>query len=91
MRPVRLRCSGGKTDTLLWLFAASRQKLNVLSLGSPLAGDLPFLTSVRPPFWTVGLRCGPLWKGYEHGGSVLGTCFDLDRAAVQRRNFPNER
>ena len=36
----------------------------------------------------AGLRCGPFWKGREHGGPVLGTCFDLNRAAVQRCNLP---
>lgn len=38
----------------------------------------------------VGLRCGPFWKGREHGGPVFGTRFDLYRAAVKRRDLPNK-
>ena len=46
----------------------------------------------RDPFLLMaGLRCGPFWKVREHGGPVLGTCFDLNRAAVQRCNLPNKR
>lgn len=35
-------------------------------------------------------RRAPFWKAYEHGGPILGTCFDLYRATVKHCNLPNE-